>query len=261
MTIYISHLFEDGDLKKIMLEMGTIFCNKRIGIETIDFAAGDYLDKKDAQIDLYRGRIGELLEKYPLSIHGPFLDLCPHSFDRYIREATMLRYEETYQMAKKMGAKHVIFHSCLIPSIYYTSIWEENSLPFWNDFLGDKDDSIQIHLENVFDEDYVPIRNLISKVNHPAFSMCLDVGHVHCFSKQPVEEWLEEMSPIIGHIHLHNNDGKKDLHWQLDKGTINMETLLPLIEKYCPQVDWTLEMNTGLEVEASLEFLKQQLQM
>lgn len=52
-------------------------------------------------------------------------------------------------MAKKVKAKHIIFHSCLIPSIYYSSIWEENSVHFWKDFLKDKDDSIAIHLENV----------------------------------------------------------------------------------------------------------------
>lgn len=48
MTIYISHLFEDKDFSKIMLENQEIFfaSNIELGIETIDFAAGDYLDKK-----------------------------------------------------------------------------------------------------------------------------------------------------------------------------------------------------------------------
>ena len=256
MTIYISHLFEDKDLSKILLNQQHKLNDCEFGIETIDFAAGNYLDEKEVQMERYQERIGHLLSNHSLSIHGPFLDLCPHSFDRYIREATRLRYEETYQIAKKLRAKHLIFHSCLIPSIYYTQIWKENSLPFWREFMSDKDDSIAIHLENVFDEDYHPMKNLIQQVDHPQFSMCLDIGHAHCFSSQPLEEWFVEMSGDIGHLHLHNNDGKKDLHWQLDQGSIDMDNTLTLIEKYCPQVDWTLEMNSGREVESSLDYLK-----
>lgn len=253
MTIYVSHLFEDEKIKEVIDKYKNEF---EIGIETIDFAAGCYLDMKDEKIQEYSERMGGYIRNHPLSIHGPFLDLCPHSYDSLIRKATMERYEETYRAAYKLKAKHLIFHSCQIPSIYFGSTWEDNSIEFWKEFLEDKDDSVKIHIENVFDDKYDNMLNLIDRINNPLLSICLDIGHANCYSKQPVFEWIKSLGKRIGHIHLHNNYGDKDSHLPLIEGSINVNEILYLLTKERPDLEYTIEMNSPEDFENSIETIK-----
>lgn len=253
MAVYISHLFEDEKFKEVIDRYKNDF---EIGTETIDFAAGYYLDMKDEKINEYNDRMGEYITKHPLSIHGPFLDLCPHSFDSLIREATMERYLETYRAAHKLKAKHLIFHSCQIPSIYFGSTWEDNSIAFWKEFLDETDGTVKIHIENVFDETYENMLNLIDRVKNSKLSICFDIGHANCYSKQPVVEWIEKLGSRIGHVHLHNNFGDKDNHLPLGEGNINMSEVLSCLKKELPNVDYTLEMNSPEHCEQSIEFIK-----
>ena len=56
-----------------------------------------------------------------------------------------------------------------------------------------------------------------------------------------VEEWIEKMGERIGHFHLHNNDGGSDSHGELTDGALNMERILRLAEKRCPDATYTIE--------------------
>ena len=254
MTFYISHLFDDDETKIVLDDFQGDFI---LGIETIDFAAGYFLDMKDDKVIEYQGRMGEYLEKHPISIHGPFLDLCPHSFDSAIRRATMERYEETYRAAKLLGAKRIVFHSCLIPTVYYGSTWEDNSIDFWKEFLNGKDESIKIHIENVYETGYENMKNLIDRVGNPLLSICLDVGHAFCFSKIGVNEWVKELGNRIGHVHIHNNDGGSDQHRPLGEGKLNIEEIIDLCLSINNNMEFTVEMNSYEDALNSLEFLKE----
>lgn len=248
MMIYVSHLFEDEKMKELLKEYPC-------GIETIEFSIGNSLDQLDESIAVYRERMGKSMEDRELSLHGPFLDLCPCSYDSAIREATLLRFNQCYEAAKRLGAKRVIYHTCFYPNIYYPFIWKENATGFFKEFLNGKDESIAIHLENVFEEEYSYMRDLVREVNHPAFSICLDIGHVNCYSPYSVKEWIMALAGEIGHVHIHNNGGDKDSHQSLDQGSISMEEILTLLEKECKDANWTIEVNHYEEAVASLQWL------
>ncbi len=253
MTIYISHLFDDKELKKIIDEYKKDF---DMGIETINFAAGMFLDQKENQIKEYQNKMGNYIKEKPLSIHGPFLDMCPHSFDSLVKEATKKRYNQAYDSAKKLGAKHIIYHTALVPTIYFGSTWEENSIGFWEDFLLDKDETVQIHIENVFEETYENMKNLVKKINNPIFNICLDLGHANCFSKKPIEEWIYNLGDKIGHIHIHNNFADIDNHLPLTEGSMDMKKIMKDLMSRFPEMEYTLEMNSAEHTIESLEFLK-----
>lgn len=221
------------------------------GIETIEFSIGSSLDDVAKSVESYKKRIGKAINNHEISLHGPFLDLCPCSFDHAIREVTMLRYNQCYEAAKQLGAKKIIFHSCYYPSVYYASIWRENSVKFFQEFMRDKDDSIAILVENVFEDGYEELVDLVKEINHKAVSICLDIGHVNCFSKHTIEEWIRACYPYIGHVHIHNNDGITDQHRGLNKGNIPMTKVLQLLEELCPNIDYTMEMNLPEEVSTS----------
>ena len=70
--------------------------------------------------------------------------------------------------------------------ISYLEGWAARMIEFWNGFMSDKGTEIAICMENVFDPEYEPLLAIAQNVEHPAFGLCLDVGHAHCFTDYPV---------------------------------------------------------------------------
>lgn len=248
--IYLSHLLEDNDLK-------TILQKYHVGIEIIEFGIGNCLDNKESTLRSYKERLNEIIQSPSLSVHGPFLDLCPASFDSLIKKVTMERFEASYSMAKEIGAKHIVFHTGFNKVVYFKKSWEENSKAFWKEFLYEKDESIKVHIENEYDDDYEHIANLIDGVNHPAFSACLDIGHANYCSKVPVDKWIDGLGRRIGHVHIHNNYGIKDNHNGVLNGNIPMLETLNKIDKVNKNASWTLEISKYDDIINSLNWLKE----
>ena len=171
--IYISHLLPDEEMKGLVTETGT-------GVESIDFSISDNLDHLGKRIELYQKKL-EKMGNPPLILHGPFLDLNPAAFDSLIREVTMTRFTQCYQAGLELGAKKIVYHSGMIPCVYYREGWADQVSRFFTEFLEDKDD-LEIVMENVLDEDWCLLLDVYKKVDHPKFKLCLDMGHAHCYS-------------------------------------------------------------------------------
>ncbi len=58
-----------------------------------------------------------------------------------------------------------------------------------------------------------------------------DIGHLNVFQRDPVEH-VDYFQEKIGHIHLHDNDGSKDLHLPLGAGTINFSKLIEKLKSF-----------------------------
>lgn len=249
MQIYISHLIET----KSMLELVKQY---PIGIESIHFSIASILDDKEQELINYKNELEEVLDYKSLGLHGPFFDLSPASFDSEIRKVTMARFESIYEVARELGARHIVFHSGFIPITFYIEGWLGNSITFWKEFMKNKDESVQIYIENVYEEEFWPIRQVIDEVNHPAFSACLDIGHVNAYSSKRLEEWIDGLGDKIRHVHLHNNHGDRDAHLALDKGSIQMKESLMAIKSVAPQATWTVEISNQEQLEQSMQWLR-----
>lgn len=246
--IYVSQLFSDDEAYNILK-------NNNIGIEIIEFGIGYVLDKEDNGVADYIKRMGSLIQNKSISIHGPFLDLNPASYDSLIKEATLQRYNQSYHAAKVLGADRIVFHSCYLDNIYYRESYIDNSISFWKEFLKDKNDNIKIHIENVYDKEPSHLIEIVDKVNNENFSVCLDIGHVNCYGIENLESWIKKLGKRIGHLHLHNNDGLKDTHSGLKNGSINIENILYLIDNYCNEPAITIEVNNMDEIKDSVSLL------
>lgn len=251
MNKYISHLLNDEEMKEVLDEYP-------VGIEVIHFGISSVLDEVEHEIRNYQERMGEYIQTREISLHGPFFDLAPASFDSQIRKITLERFETTYQVAKKLGAKRVVYHTGFIPITYYIEGWLHNSITFWKEFMCNKDQGIKIHLENVYEEEYWPMVKVIDEVAHPAFNVCLDVGHVNAYSTKTIEEWIEGIGDRIGHLHLHNNDGDKDAHYELCQGNLDMHKVIKLINKIAPNASFTIEVSNRKRMINSLEWINKQ---
>lgn len=231
--IYFSHLLEDSEMKALLKMTGG-------GVESIEFSVSENLDILPQMLQEYEKRL-ENLECRELMIHGPFLDLNPMAFDSLVAEATRTRYEQAYEAARALGAKKIVYHTGFVPSVYYLEGWAERMIDFYRCFLEDKPSDIQILMENVLDPFPQPIAEIAENIVHPAFGICLDVGHANCYSDIPLQEWLEVQSPYIRHLHIHDNHGDRDAHLALGDGVIPFEKLMPWIKN---RMDVTVECNS-----------------
>lgn len=239
---YFSHLLRDEEMKEVIQETG-------MGVESIEFSIAENLDNFSKTLLSYEKRLGKMgCEK--LLLHGPFLDLNPVSYDLSIRNVTMRRYEEAYQAAKVLGAKKIVYHTCYVPDFYLLIGWAERMAEFYKEFLYNKDNSIEIVMENVLDRIPQPMAEVAEKTEHPAFGLCLDVGHANCYSKVPCKEWFQTEKKYLKHFHLHDNKGDRDSHLPLGTGTVCRDTVREILRE--KQVDTcTIECSTQEAVLAS----------
>ena len=164
--------------------MKELCCQYGTGVESIEFSISDNLDRLERKIELYQKRLGQMGNP-PLTLHGPFLDLNPASFDSQIRKVTMERFDQCYQAGIRLGAEKIVYHSGMIPMVYFREGWAEQTGRFFREFLKDREGP-EIVMENVLDEDWRLLLDVYRIVDHPKFKLCLDMGHAYCYSKVPV---------------------------------------------------------------------------
>jgi endonuclease IV len=63
-------------------------------------------------------------------MHGPFSDLIPASRDQLVRQAARSRFQQGFELAKMIGAQHLILHSGFFPKTYPPDLWIQNSFIF-----------------------------------------------------------------------------------------------------------------------------------
>lgn len=247
---YISDLIPPEELAETVKEL-------KAGVETIRFSVSMNLEDFDRQIRT-AGRELELYGNPPLTLHGPFLDLNPMSYDIRIRQVTMERFEQAYEAAAALGAEKIIYHSGMIPCTVYLEGWAERMADFWMEFLDGKS-GITVCMENVFDREYSGILQVAEEVTHPDFGLCLDIGHAHCYSDYSVMEWAEQLGRYVRHVHLHDNDSSWDYHRALGEGTVPWKRAVEELRRQNPEVTWTIECTKKEDIQKSAEALKKML--
>ncbi len=199
------------------------------GIEIQDFIMPSALDQDFERIlAKYEASLSEF--KGQLSLHGPYIDLAPHSFDPIIRSVTRKRYERCLEAARRLGADKVIIHSPhdkgqLSPS--YRQLLVEQSVTFWNSFLPTLEEfGVKVLLENIHHQDPGVLTEIIEELGSSRFGLCLDIGHAHALSARGVVEWVAGYGERLEYLHVHDNDGSEDNHGALQSGSIDFETLI-----------------------------------
>ncbi len=179
-----------------------------------------------------------------LLLHGPFTEIHPAGIDYRAREFAMGRLEQAYEVAAELGVKKMIVHTGWLPFIYFKEWQAEKGAIFWEKFMADKPSDFVICVENVLEDEPFMLLDMMKRIEDPRIKLCIDVGHANAMTQDDirVEKWIETLAPYIGHFHLHNNDGTGDSHSAFDKGSMDMERILKLIDELCsPDVTLTIE--------------------
>ncbi len=217
----------------------------------------DEYSKKDYEY------VAKSLHSHGLSVtlHAPYMDLCPGSPDPKVKEVAKFRFIQVLDLVPIFKASSVVFHTGFDEKKYYEvrNIWLENSLQIWK-FIAKELEKFnsRLMLENVFEKRPEDMIYVIRKLNsYENVKLCFDPAHAHVFSILPLKRWAKTLAPFIGELHLHNNSGNWDEHRGINNGLINFEELLDIISKETNKMPViTLEVHNDEEFWSSLEYLE-----
>lgn len=169
------------------IEVVAQLCKKhKCGIEVQSFFTQRYLENNPEGIDIHKRHIDGLSIT---SLHGPFHDLCPGSNDELIRDATLKRYEYAYEKAVMLGINHIVLHHGYVPKTSSYNGWLNRTVEFWQSFLVGKSDEIMFHIENQLEYNPMLLSEVVAGIAAKNVDVCLDIGHAHCNSHTPVQDW------------------------------------------------------------------------
>ena len=227
------------------------------GFEYNDFFIPDVLDdteKTEALITRYKNHG---LPGY-CTLHGAFFDVIVFSSDRKIRETAELRIRQSLDVAVKIGAKGVVFHTNQSPQLTspsYINGWIDKNREFWSRILPEYSNT-NIYLENMFDSSPDMLLSLASTLSSFSnFGVCLDYAHAEVFGGG-ADIWVEKLSPYIKHIHINDNDLKDDLHMAVGDGKIDWHKFRYYYNRFFRECSVLIEVNGTEKQERSAEFLK-----
>lgn len=181
--------------------------------------------------------VATALRKNNLSctLHAPFLDLAPGAADRNILKASRDKLAKAFALIPIFTPKSVVCHLNYEENKhrFQKEKWLANSLATWLPLIDlAKPHQTTIMLENTFEASPTPLVTVLSALNSPVARFCFDVGHVQAFAKSTWQNWLPELIPWLGQLHLHDNMGDIDSHLAIGKGTIDFPGLFAFLKQY-----------------------------
>ncbi len=196
------------------------------------------------------------------TIHAPFMDLSPGSFEPLLREITSRRFHQVMDAAALIRPRVVVFHPGYDKWRYGESRerWLAESLPLWQEMVerGEECGCI-IAVENIFEEEPSTLYDLITCVDSPRLRHCFDMGHWNLFKKVSLEEWFSILGPFMAETHIHDNHGEKDEHLPIGEGNLDSRLIFSLLQQYAPDAVRTIEAHTRERMERALSNLDQVL--
>jgi len=207
-------------------------------------------------------KIKEILKEKPVTFHAPFLDLNPGAVDNYIREATIRRYKEMKPIEEILNPEVIVFHSGFHPRkilpIY--DRWFTNCVDTFKQ-VAELFQNTKLAIENVFDETPEHLIKLVSAIDRENVGVCLDIGHWKIFSTLPLSKWIESFQNKLFEFHIHDNDGKDDIHIAAGEGVIDFSDLIKFLnnQKEISQII-TLEAKSEENQLKSYNFIFSNLQ-
>ena len=229
------------------------------GFEYNDFFYPDVLDDKDRLNAIVEKYISYNIPEYS-TVHGAFFDVIPFSVDSKIREISKLRIEQSIDVALRLGAKAVVFHTNYNPflnSSIYVENWINENINIWSEII-EKNNSINIYLENMFDmtpDIMLKMSEELSKYDN--FGVCLDYAHASLGKVEP-HLWAKKLGKYVKHIHINDNDLVSDLHLAWGDGVINRKLFYESYDKYMNDATVLIETSLMKNKVHSIEVLKKE---
>jgi sugar phosphate isomerase/epimerase len=181
----------------------------------------------------------------PVVLHGPFNNLNLGARDEHIRQYSRELMLRGFRVARTLGAPQMVIHLGYLPQFS-----PEAAEAWWRSFAESlpimlteaRSSGVMLLVENTYESEPSLFEKIFEQFDTPALGMCLDIGHAHCYSSVPVEEWVHRFRYQIRHLHLSDNDGKSDRHWTLGTGTLKSSPAFEFFARQEERPTVTLEV-------------------
>jgi sugar phosphate isomerase/epimerase len=194
-----------------------------------------------------------------VTFHAPFMDLRPGALDPRIRQVTLERLRRVFDLVSCFKPRSVVCHPSFDEKYYISAEarWLENSLSFWRTLLDDiREAETIIALENVYERDPGPLKNLLDALDSPKVRFCFDTGHANAFGGVPPALWIETLGDRLGEVHIHDNDGTTDEHLPVGEGNIPFRELFARVREKKLRPILTVESHSEKGLRRMLENLR-----
>ncbi len=205
-------------------------------------------------------KIAALLQKEHLActIHAPFFDLAAGALDPFILQATRDKLHRAFELLPIFKPRSIVCHLQYEKNKhgYVFDRWMSTMLETWAPLLQiAANNDVPVMFENTFEENPSTHLEFLQKLSSPYARFCLDVGHLTTFSKSPFERWLPALSPFLGQLHLHDNNGEGDEHLAPGEGIFDFESFFAYLNRQNLKPIITLEPHSEDDLWKSFNYL------
>lgn len=225
--------------------------------------------------ELSQAEVDSILEmsdalQCPCTLHSPMLN-CESTSVRGTKEHDMLmeNWDKSIQLAVRLGAKQIVFHTnnCYIDKRdkeFLSNLCKDNTLilaqkcrQYGIDMLVETL-SLPVKGEPLFTD-----KEFVRFVFGNKLSALVDVGHMN-LNGFDYEYVVSSLNSNIKAYHLHNNDGKNDIHDEISCGTFDYQLFAKNYSKYTPNADLVFEyietpQTTAQSLYSDIDFLIQSI--
>jgi len=197
--------------------------------------------------------------KLSCTLHAPFHDLVPGGFDEKIVALSREKLARAFALLKVFKPKSIVCHLGFEHNKHGSQVerWLETSVATWTPLVDTAEAAgTRVMFENTYETDPSIHRLLLSELDSKNTGFCLDTGHLMAFAGTGWQPWLDQLSPWLGQLHLHDNDGREDKHIAVGAGIFDFQSLFNHLrqEERSPLV--TLEPHNEEDLWLSLENIK-----
>lgn len=211
--------------------------------------------------------LSQLLETSGLKpiIHGSYHDVNLSSLKPVVRETSVEIISSCIDFSTRLGSDSVVIHAGSCPANQAHNI-ERGRSSFYESLRQlskyANDRNIILGLENKQNgQDIEIILNseehvrYISEFYDLGVRAVFDMGHALTTGVN-LKDYVRALGKNLVEVHLHDNDGIKDLHWPLGKGNADVAGVFSALESSNFDGPVILELDSREDLEESLECIK-----
>ena len=205
------------------------------------------------------GAIAQSLGEEGLSctLHAPFFDLAPGALDAKILAASREKLQRAFALIAIFKPQAVICHLGFERNKhgYKLDEWFATVCETFDQLLEvAANTGTTVALENTYETEPSQHLRLLETLHSPLAKICLDVGHLQAFARCPWQDWLPAL-PLVGHLHLHDNQGLTDTHQAIGRGLFDFAGFFKALADQQTHPRVTLEPHSIDDLWASLDAL------
>jgi sugar phosphate isomerase/epimerase len=178
-------------------------------------------------------KVKALLRRYGLGVVGHTAWYLPTGSPlRSLREAAVSEAARCFGTFSAVGARYVTIHANWPPGMFT----REEGVRFQTETLrklvkSAKEFGLEVMYEPIdTDKDGLEsVSEILRKV--PGLWLHIDTGHCNLHGRNP-EDFVRKFHKRLKHVHMHDNDGERDLHLPIGTGRTDWKRLINVLKKH-----------------------------